>query len=355
MNIPPVKLTTLGIDIQGPSPHGVPILKALAGKYEPQLNAAMQQQFVLVEDASAADAFLLPANTVFYSSKQLREIGRKVKASGLPSFGFDLSHEKPKPAWLDYVFRFSWYHSRMSPSDGTILAPAFLSGTGFDLLAEQGLSELPDRKKPHQPTISFCGREGGDVQLRIWRMLPRNITRNMAQRPFFSKTRGVRGICCYPMRVDAMEQLAADQRIDDDFIRRGKVQLTPTVADDRRGQFIANLQSSDYALCVRGAENYSWRFFEALSLGVIPVLVDTDSVLPLEDEIPWEELIVRVPATEMQTLPARLLTYHQSMSEEVFAERRQTMRSLFEKLLPENFFSHTIRKQLARLNKYQSA
>ena len=43
---------------------------------------------------------------------------------------------------------------------------------------------------------------------------------------------------------------------------------------------------------MRGAGNFSYRFYEALSFGRIPILIDTDTLLPLQTKIEWSEHII---------------------------------------------------------------
>jgi len=340
-----LKLTTLGIELarEEQFPHGCPILKAWHGCYSPEFNQVVQETLEIVEDEKA-DGFLLPSNVSFYQPKRLDEIGAIVTKQGLPSIGFDISHERRKPEWLDYIIRFSWYRSLQEP--GVIISPAFLGGDGFDLMAELGIHKWQPMKKEALPSVSFCGREGGTLGLRIWKMMPKSLTRQMAANFFCATTRGIRMTCCYPLRVDAMQVLERDSRIKTDFIGRGTAGLQPGVQGDRRHQFLENLQRNAYALCVRGADNYSWRFYEALSLGKIPILIDTDCMLPLEDEIPWNQFIVRVPSTRLQELPDRLWEWHSRLSQSEFCDVQRQLRLLFERLTPARFYPHILRQIL---------
>ena len=47
-----------------------------------------------------------------------------------------------------------------------------------------------------------------------------------------------------------------------------------------RLEFVNNILGSDYTVCMRGGGNFSVRFYETLSLGRIPVFIDTDCLLP---------------------------------------------------------------------------
>ena len=340
-----LKLTTLGVELAQETrfPDGCPILKAWRDSYSPQFNQVVQETFEIVEDKNA-DGFLLPSNVSFYSPKRLEEIGVMVADLGLPSIGFDISHERRKPVWLDYIIRFSWYRSLHEP--GVIISPAFLGGDGFDLMAELGTFDWEPKPKDVSPTVSFCGREGGRLGLAIWRMMPKSLTRRMAANFFCGTTPGIRMTCCYPLRVDAMQVLEGDSRIKTDFIGRATVQLQPSVQGDRRRQFLDNLQRNAYALCVKGADNYSWRFYEALSLGKIPILIDTDCMLPLEEEISWDQFIVRVPSTHLQELPDRLWEWHSRLSPSEFCDLQRRLRSLFERLTPARFYPEVFGKIL---------
>ncbi len=340
-----LKLTTLGVELaqEEQFPHGCPILKAWRGCYSPEFNQVVQEALEIVEDEKA-DGFLLPSNVSFYQPKRLDEIGTMVSQSGLPSIGFDISHERRKPEWLDYIIRFSWYRSLQET--GVIISPAFLGGDGFDLMAELGIRDWQPREKEPLPSVSFCGREGGTLGLRIWKMMPKSLTRQMAANFFCATTRGIRMTCCYPLRVDAMQVLERDSRIKTDFVGRGKTGMQPGVQGDRRYQFLDNLQRNAYALCVRGADNYSWRFYEALSLGKIPVLIDTDCMLPLADEIPWDQFIVRVPSTRLQDLPEQLWEWHCRFSSYEFCDLQRQLRLLFEQLTPARFYPEIMQKVL---------
>jgi len=340
-----LKLTTIGIELaqEEKFPDGCPILKAWRGAYSPAFNQAVRETFDIVETQDA-DGFLLPSNVSFYSPERLNEIGAMVSQLKLLSIGFDISHERRKPVWLDYIIRFSWYRSLQEP--GAIISPAFLGGDGFDLIAELGIHDWQPMAKEPLPSVSFCGREGGTLGLTLWKMMPKPLTRRMATNFFCATTRGIRMTCCYPLRVDAMQVLERDSRIKTDFLGRGTAGLQPNVQGDRRHQFLDNLQRNAYALCVRGADNYSWRFYEALSLGKIPILIDTDCMLPLEDEISWDQFIVRVPSTRLEELPDQLWEWHSQFSPSEFCDLQRQLRSLFERLTPSRFYPEVFGKIL---------
>ena len=97
---------------------------------------------------------------------------------------------------------------------------------------------------------------------------------------------------------------------------------------------------SDYALCVRGNGNFSYRLYETLCMGRIPVFVDTDCVLPLDFDIAWREHCVWVDETEIDRIGDRILEFHDSVDEGEFEERQRACRDLWEThISPQGFFS----------------
>jgi len=66
-----------------------------------------------------------------------------------------------------------------------------------------------------------------------------------------------------------------------------------------RKEYLDLLENTKFPLCPRGKGLNSIRFFEALRLGRIPVLIADDTKLPLEWMIDYDEFIVRVPEQEI--------------------------------------------------------
>lgn len=69
-----------------------------------------------------------------------------------------------------------------------------------------------------------------------------------------------------------------------------------------RQDYYSNLSRNQFTLCIRGGGNFSYRFYEALSFGRIPVLIDTDIVLPFQNIINWNNHIVKIPIEEIDSI-----------------------------------------------------
>ncbi len=73
-----------------------------------------------------------------------------------------------------------------------------------------------------------------------------------------------------------------------------------------RDEYVENLRECDLALCTRGDANASQRFYEALSASRIPLFLDTDCVLPLEELIDYDRVMLRVSWKNLQRMPELL-------------------------------------------------
>ena len=52
-----------------------------------------------------------------------------------------------------------------------------------------------------------------------------------------------------------------------------------------RKEYFNNIENNIFTFCYRGAGNFSYRFYETLMMGKIPILINTDCVFPFEDKI----------------------------------------------------------------------
>lgn len=103
--------------------------------------------------------------------------------------------------------------------------------------------------------------------------------------------------------------------------------------------FIDNTSKCDYVLCVRGSGNYSGRFYMALNAGRIPVVIDTDVVIPYEERLH----LIKVPLAEVNNLGTIIAQHFASTSTEELAAMKRANRSIYHQFLaPERFLPRYI-------------
>ena len=104
-------------------------------------------------------------------------------------------------------------------------------------------------------------------------------------------------------------------------------------------EFYGNLKDSDYVVCVRGAGNFSVRFYESLAMGRIPIFINTDSPLPLDDRIDWKKQVVWIDYKERHQVAEKVKQFHSALSKEDFIDLQHSNRILWkEKLTMGGFF-----------------
>jgi len=112
-----------------------------------------------------------------------------------------------------------------------------------------------------------------------------------------------------PKRVETQAQIGfcgfgskVRKRILDAFRQSGQVKSNFVIREKFWGgkpfdgslmeEFNRNLEDNPFVIAQRGRGNFSIRFYQALSAGRIPVLVDTDLAFPFADQIDWAQYVV---------------------------------------------------------------
>jgi hypothetical protein len=314
--------------------------------------AARPAEYALVDDPRAADAFVLsipwkltrgnPKAAAFAESEisAAKTVGKKI------FIFFDSDHDDPMP-WPPHaiVFRFSIYSDTRGAGEFSI--PTFSQ----DFLAKNFGGTLKLREKSTAPSVGFCGY-APPVGCRFSKNSLREIFRYVGYRAGLFKNR--RQLIAHAPRVQAIRALRRTPGVDARFIVRDQFAFnrwgvlqpggTPETAARQRQEFIENLNSSDYALCARGLANCSIRFYEAISLGRIPVFVNTQCVLPYDWMVDWKKACFWIEEKDLANIGRRLREYHAQLSPEEFAAKQTLARELFVKWIsPAGFFRELYR------------
>jgi hypothetical protein len=284
----------------------------------------------VVDAASIADCdVVVPAFN--HDVPEATKLCRDAHAAGKPVVFFDGS-DYSTPCNVEHatVYRTSLDRSRRRP--GEFAMPALCS----DLWSETD-ADWPARSWREQPSVGFIGFVGTGVQRMMYRLTGQ-----------FDK---VRGLSVRDKLMRAIESQSRG-RIESRLIARtqfqGVADHSPEARRVARQEFIDNLRDSDYALSVRGKGNYSFRFYEAMSAGRLQLWLDTDSVLPFEDEIDWSRLLVRVDESDLGQIVDRWLDWHGSCRDE-FADRQARVREVWQSWFePASFIRRVLERAMAR-------
>lgn len=300
-------------------------------------DAPLQNLYPLVNDPGEADVHVLPVSAEHYISSRSTDmdsfirralsLGKHVWVYSSGDLGISFGTQVT-------VFRFGGFASKMPPT--TVILPAHTVDP-YPLLGK----DFVPLEKADAPQIAFTGNADAGVRKWIteyyiqlfyaWHRFTKRLPSD--RQPFFPS-----GIVRYRL----LKGLQQDKRISTDFIFRKTYRAGARTEAERRItqlEFYHNMQASPYTFCMRGNGNFSVRFYEALAMGRIPVLVDTDVRLPLEDMIRWERHCVKVTA---DTLSDDLLDFHQRISPEAFRSMQEENRRLWQDALSDVRFFHSV-------------
>lgn len=244
------------------------------------------------------------------------------------------------------VFRTSLTETARRPGEHTL--PAWSA----DFLEEYRGGQLRLRDKRDTPVVGFCGDMSSGSR-RVTR-LARWLGQHPARYAFF-KLLGVE-LIKHPgsrHRWHALHALRKAKGIQRNFVLRygywnGAV-YRGTVLDGQkleqsRTEYVENMLESDYVLCVRGKGNYSYRLYETLSCGRIPLLVDTGGGLPFSEWIDWRRYCVWVEADDLPRIGERVRAFHAGLTPESFRDLQAACRQLWlDWLSPQGFFANLYR------------
>lgn len=303
---------------------------------------SLATHFRLVEDPAEADIHLLPLLWNWYlESSHMGMVGKAAdqgKQWGKPVVLFSAGDYTANVPFSGLtIFQPCAYRSRRFENGNRVFAlPAFIS----DFVKLYCDGQLPLRQKGPRPVVGFCGLAGGGLHRYAYRLLKLRFDR-LAYRmgirkwepPPFEPT-------LFRRRV--LEQFRRSPDIECNFILRDRYRagyhapkkdpFHPT-----RMEYVRNMLESDYIVCMRGGGNFSVRFYEALSMGRIPVFVDTDSLLPYCDLIDYGDFLVLMD-TVFQKIGQQVSEFHASISPEQFENRQVECRNLWLRYLSKDGF-----------------
>ena len=239
------------------------------------------------------------------------------------------------------VFQHAVRRSRRRPFEVRVFPPFH-----EDLVASVFDGGVPPPPQSGKPVIGFCGHAKPRVVDEAKRLLRKALSR-------CGSTLGLAHEVPEPwgshvvLRHQVLRALARDARITPNFVIRDQYRAGVRAKAERRNlkhqtalEFFENILSSDYTVCVRGGGNFSVRLFETLCLGRLPLIVDTDLLLPWPDDGSWQDVSVRVDARNLAALGDTVISHWRSMCErreDVFLAAREFW---VKRLSLRGYFSH---------------
>jgi len=286
--------------------------------------------FVLVDAVADADYIVVPHN---YRRIMTREpelfprFEQLARESGKPLL-LDDSGDTPMPhdPANSVVTRFGTY--RFLQEKSTVITPL----PAEDLLETYREGKFTPRQKRDAPTVGFVGWTRISPLRRVKTYIKECVPRLRAlfDVRYRTLTKGVL------WRASALKALARTSGVELQALQRASFGGRTDTAEDAarwRKEFVDNLEQCDYALCIKGDDNVSYRFYEALSMGRIPLFVDTECVLPLEDDVEYRSFCVFIDWRDAGRIGEKLREFHARVSPEEFEAMQRRAREAYEHYL----------------------
>lgn len=284
--------------------------------------------YTITDDIQAADMVFPPYPQLWllrHDTKLFDECVQTATQSGLSLFIDGLGDiETPVEVGNAYILRYGGY--RFLPERGSIN----IFPLADDLLERYRGGQLNIRKKgSEKPIIGFAGWATLSFKQHIRTVLKELPVR--LRSIFDTRYRAcIKGVL---WRQKAIQILKDSSLVDLRLHERRSFSANPKTAmgDMRqlREEMIDTILKSDYALDVRGDANNSTRLLEILSLGRIPVIVDTERNFPFKDKIDYSSFALIVDFRDIKRLPERIAEFHKNTSPEHFEQMQRNARETF--------------------------
>jgi exostosin family protein len=288
--------------------------------------------FNIVDQINDADFIIIPHEYILLKKinkkylDKLQKISEEFKIPLILYVAGDFNEEIDMPNTL--ILRASKETKKLKK--GEFIMPSLVD----DLSPEGGFEPL--NKKAIVPIIGFCGWASFNSYSLFFRAVVKNLVRGMrnivTRGYFYGPDRN--GVF---FRKKILRKLSMSKLIKSNFITRtsfGKnkntINIDPKIA---REEFIKNIKESDFSLAVRGYGNFSIRFYEILSAGRIPIFIDTDSPLPLENVIDYSKIMLRIDYRDINKLDQIISDFYNNITDDEFVGMQKEARSIYKKYL----------------------
>ncbi len=256
----------------------------------------------------------------------LDECVQQARLAGLPLLIDGIGDvEYPVNIENAYVLRIGGY--RFLPEKNRIQVPA----ASDDLLERcmDGQLQMRKKREGEKPIVGFAG----------WAQLTPMQTLRTVAKELPARLRGVVDSRYRAMRKGvlwrrrALKILDRSDTVELRAVKRptfsGSVKTASADMRELRQDLVDLVLDSDYGLDVRGDANESTRLYEILSLGRIPVILDTERNLPFRDVVRYEGFSLIVDFRDIKRLPERIADFHRNIRPEVFEEMQRAGRAAF--------------------------
>lgn len=236
---------------------------------------------------------------------------------------------------------------RFAKKDNEIILPPYAD----DLLERYCSGVLSPREKRDVPIIGFAGWVAAPFIRRLYwgaKELPARMQGLVLSR--YGACR--KGIF---IRRAALRSLKNSRAVEAHILARtgysGNVKTVERDIETLRKEFFENALESDLCLDVRGDANNSTRLFEVLSLGRVPIIIDTERNFPFSDELEYRTFSIIVDFRDIKRLPEIVRQAYDAISLDEWRVMQEKARAAYrEWFRPDAMTRHLMRAIRAKID-----
>jgi len=190
---------------------------------------------------------------------------------------------------------------------------------------------LPDNVDVYRTSLYSSRRKKTEFGLPAWSC---DFTKLTTLNYLIKKTQPIVGFCgaiTHKSRQHAIELLNHNNQIITDFKIRNRFWGGDIHNPLIRNEYVSHMVKTDLVLCCRGAGNFSYRLYECMSLGKIPIIINTDITLPCSDIISWKDIGVWVD--NIDDINYIINNYWSNITNEEYINRQKLNRKLYDDFL----------------------
>lgn len=149
------------------------------------------------------------------------------------------------------------------------------------------------------------------------------------------------GFCGSPfpdVRKNVLMKLMNSSNIETNFQIRSGFWAPGVPKDVARLEYFQNIHSNMFTICVRGAGNFSYRLLETIMMGRIPILFNTNGLLPL-DKI-FKSTINYIEVNSFQDLCKHVIKYYSNNIDNLLRFQQENRESWIKHFSPIGFIKN---------------
>jgi hypothetical protein len=150
---------------------------------------------------------------------------------------------------------------------------------------------------PSQFCVGFCGQATSHI-LKFWK--DHFLYFHLRLRKIFGDKRYlyIPYFFAAKERAKILNCLEKSLLVKTNFLKRERYKGGAKNQEDylrMEAEFFQNIFENLFTVCIRGFGNYSVRFFQTLAMGRIPIVIESDSILPFESQIQYNKICIQIP------------------------------------------------------------